>query len=115
MRTQRKARKPPAHAAPLLRECKQIIQRFLPDATVILYGSLARGEAGPESDWDLLILTDKRLTSAEERQVGDAIYDLELEHGLVISDYFCSREEWEAPVSRGGPFHANVEREGIVI
>lgn len=115
MRTLQQPRELPAHAAPLLRECKRIIQQFLSDATVILYGSLARGDAGPESDWDLLILTDKRLTSAEERQVSDAIYDLELKHGLVISDYFCSREEWEAPVCRGGPFHENVEREGIVI
>ena len=115
MKTQQQARKPPAHAAPLLRECKRIIQQFLPDATVILYGSLARGDAGPESDWDLLILTDKRLTSVEERQVGDAIYDLELEHRLVVSLYFCSREQWDAPVCRGGPFHENVEREGIPI
>jgi predicted nucleotidyltransferase len=115
MRTPRRARKPPAHAAPLLRECKRIIQRFLPDATVILYGSLARGTAGPESDWDLLILTDKRLTSAEERQVSDAIYDLELEHGVVISDLLRTRDEWDTPVLRGSPLRESIEREGIVI
>jgi len=115
MKRQRKARKPPAHAVPLLRECKRIIQQFLPDATVILYGSLARGTAGPESDWDLLILTGKRLTSTEERQVSDAIYDLELEHGVVISDLLCSREEWDAPVLRGSPLRGNIEREGILL
>jgi len=115
MRTLQQAKGVPPHAAALLRKCKRLIRRFLPDATVLLYGSLARGTAGPDSDWDLLILTDQHLTAAEEEAVSDAIYDLELEHHVVISEYLCSRDEWDAPISRGGPFHENVEREGIVI
>ncbi|GAG58037.1 unnamed protein product, partial [marine sediment metagenome] len=29
-----------------------------PNAHVILYGSRARGEEKPDSDWDILVLTD---------------------------------------------------------
>jgi predicted nucleotidyltransferase len=82
---------------------------------VLLYGSLARGAAGPDSDWDLLVLTGKPSTSGQRQRVSDVLYGLELQHGLVISELVCSRDEWEAPVFRVGPLHQNVEREGVVI
>ncbi len=110
----RRARIPP-HAAPLLREVKAVVHRFLPDAMLLLYGSQARGTAGPESDWDLLILSEEPIPSAVEQQLSDAIYDIELDRNLVISTVFYSRAEWEAPVVRGSPFYENVEREGILI
>src|SRR5699024_11391521 len=33
--------------------------RSLPDARVLLFGSQARGEAGKDSDYDLLIISDR--------------------------------------------------------
>ena len=42
----------------LLKHVKQTIHEFEPDADIILYGSRARGDAHPESDWDFLILLD---------------------------------------------------------
>ena len=44
-----------------------VIAAFLPGASVVLYGSVARGEQGPESDYDVLILVDAPLTRQEER------------------------------------------------
>jgi predicted nucleotidyltransferase len=40
----------------LLRDLKSVILRFVPDATLILYGSVSRGRQGSESDYDLLVL-----------------------------------------------------------
>ena len=40
----------------LLERVKQTIHEIEPDADIILYGSRARGDAHPESDWDFLIL-----------------------------------------------------------
>ena len=37
---------------------KSTILQFLPGASVVLFGSRARGEAGKDSDVDLLIITD---------------------------------------------------------
>jgi uncharacterized protein len=36
---------------------QRIVQRFDPQR-IILFGSQARGDAGPDSDWDLLIIVD---------------------------------------------------------
>ena len=115
MRTLRKAAEVPSHAAELLRECKRLIQQYAPNATVLLYGSVARGVAGPDSDWDLLVLTVAPPTPAQRRGISDALYGLELQHGLVISELVCSRDEWDASVSRVGPLHQNVDRDGVLI
>lgn len=44
--------------APALTEVVEALQRGLGEdlVAVVLFGSRARGEAGPESDWDLLVL-----------------------------------------------------------
>ncbi|GHT28077.1 hypothetical protein AGMMS49574_01660 [Bacteroidia bacterium] len=39
-----------------IRELKHLL---LPNDTMILFGSQARGDARPDSDWDLLVLLDK--------------------------------------------------------
>ena len=115
MKTLRQAKRVPPAAAPLLRKCKRLIRRLLPDATVLLYGSLARGTAGPDSDWDILVLTPKRLTYAEQEPIRNAVYDLELQHDVVLSLLFYAQEEWNDPLHRVTPFNRNVSREGVVI
>ena len=115
MRTLQQARTVSAKAHPILRECKRLICRLLPDATVLLYGSLARGTAGPESDYDIVVLTESPLSAADEDRVNDALYELELEHGVVISALFYARSQWDDPVHRVMPLHREIEREGVVL
>lgn len=98
----------------LLLDIKDTVLRFVPDAEIVLYGSVARGTATPESDYDLLILTGRRLTSDEKRQMSYAVYDLELEREVVISLAIYARDEWQSPVFRASPFRHNVTRDGIL-
>ncbi len=99
----------------LLTEIKGLIRQFLPAATVLLYGSTARGTRDPESDYDLLLLTDEPLGPEEEERMGEAIYALELEKGVVISDIVHTKAQWDAPPNRATPFHRQVERDCIVL
>jgi uncharacterized protein len=109
------AKRVPPETRALLLECKRLIQELLPDATVLLYGSVARGTAGSESDYDLAVLTSRRLSRAEEDRVSDALYELELQRGVVLSEMFFSKDEWDTPLHRAMPLHREVEREGVLL
>jgi predicted nucleotidyltransferase len=99
----------------MLHEVKRIVQRFVPDAELWLYGSSARGERHPESDWDVLALTDRQLTRAEQDEIRGVIYDLELERTVLVMLRFYSREEWETSLVSVSPFRENVERDAVTL
>lgn len=97
----------------LLGETKKIIQGFLPTAEILLYGSAARGTQGPESDYDVLVLTDEPLSTEEEDRIRDAVYDLQLMRRELISTIFYARDFWDK--HPGMPFHREVDRDAIVL
>lgn len=99
----------------LLREIKRVIRDFLPNAQVLLYGSVARGTHGPESDYDVLVLTDEVLDTREEGKVRSAVFDVELTCDVVISTQFYARAQWNTPLYRAMPFHQEVDRDAILI
>jgi len=97
----------------LLAETKSIIRRFLPTAEVLLYGSAARGTHGPESDYDVLVLTEQPLSSREEDRVRDAVYDLQVARGTLISTFFFAKDFWDKHSDM--PFHREVDRDAIAL
>jgi uncharacterized protein len=48
------------HIAQLISKNIRLID---PKADIILYGSRARGDERPDSDWDILVLTDYKIIS----------------------------------------------------
>ena len=99
----------------LLKRVKQTILGIEPGAEVIIYGSRTRGEAGPESDWDFLVLLDGSVDQERIDAIRHQLYGIEWECGEVISCIVRSREEWDSPLYKAMPFHQNVEREGVVL
>ena len=99
----------------LLKRVKQTVLEIEPDAEVIIYGSRTRGEAGPESDWDFLVLLDGSIDQERIDAIRHRLYDIEWECEEVISCIVRSREEWDSPLYKAMPFHQNVEREGVVL
>jgi predicted nucleotidyltransferase len=99
--------------ADLLQRCKKAIRTAVPDADVILYGSRARGDAQDDSDYDLLVLVDRRVTAALREQLISAIYPLELESEAVLTLIPYNRDLWNSKLHQATPFHENVDREGV--
>ncbi len=97
----------------LLQEIKQVILGQLPTATVVLYGSIARGVRGPDSDYDILVLMEGPLSYREQDAIRDAMYDLQVSRGVLVSTICRARSQWDDPLMRVSPFHREVERDGV--
>jgi len=99
----------------LLTECKAAIRQAAPDASLILYGSRARGDAQEHSDYDLLVLVDGVVDMQLERSIVDQLFPLELRTGKVLTVLIYSRSQWDSALYRAMPLHKNVTRDGVVI
>jgi uncharacterized protein len=99
----------------LLGLIRDSVREIEPEARIILYGSRARGDAEPDSDWDLLVLLNGPVEHERASAVMHRLYDLQLvlEECPVLSVIVRTKEEWASPVYQAMPFHENVEREGI--
>jgi len=80
---------------------------------IILYGSTARGEAGPASDIDLLILLSPPFDFfAELRQIVDVLYPIQLESEKLISAKPALASDYEVGSIS---LYRNARREGVAV
>lgn len=99
----------------ILSRIKEIVSTTEPEATIILYGSYARGEQKEGSDIDILILVNKeKITYSDEKRIKYPLYELEFETGTLISPIVFSHDDWEIR-HKITPFYKNVKKEGILL
>lgn len=115
MKSHKNIKKLPQADESLLKQVEQQIHSIVPGAEVILYGSRARGDAGPISDWDFLILVDQPLDRDLIVELKNRLYDLELKTDTVLSSIVRTRDEWNSPRYSALPFKRVVEQEGILL
>ncbi len=92
---------------------RRAVRAVEPGAEIILYGSRARGDAEPESDWDLLILVDGPVDGDRKTAIRHRLYEVEWDSDEVLTSMIFSREDWNSPLYRAMPFHQNVDRDGV--
>ncbi len=79
--------------------------------SIILYGSWARGDATEDSDIDVLIVLEGKVIPGKEiDRMIDIITEINLKHGVLISVYPISEEDYSTINS---PLLINVRREGV--
>lgn len=99
----------------IIKKCKETLTKYYGDRLkgVVLYRSMARKQATPTSDIDLLVLLAPPLDYfAELWQIVNVLYPLQLESEHLISAKPVSIKDFEAgSVS----LYRNAKREGVTV
>ena len=80
-------------------------------ARIVLFGSRARGDFQPDSDYDLLLVVDRRDEALTEG-LYDAVMDTLCEHARLVSLKIFPRAEFERLAALPSPFMRRVLTEG---
>ena len=94
-------------------EAARTLAQHLPVERVVLYGSKARGDDGPDSDIDLLILTSRPLDMAEGFSVTDLLQPVQHGQDCIISPLRLSADEWYRGVYQVLGIRHEIDRDGV--
>lgn len=95
----------------MLNMIRSTVRAVEPDAEIILYGSRARGDALPESDWDTIVILNKPPMPHQERyEIAYELWIKGQDVGEEINTLVYTKDLWnDAPPSL---FKYNVREEG---
>ena len=99
----------------IFREIQTLKRQLLPNEKVILFGSQARGDEREDSDWDLLVVLNRK----GKRNLDDfdkyafPFEEIGWDYGVAINPVIYTKEQWEQ--GKIFPFYKNVMREGIEV
>lgn len=85
---------------------------------IMLFGSRARGDAGPESDADIAVIIEDGDWSfwTEKMALSRMAYEQLMEFGLAIQPWPIKKSEWETPADHHNPrFVENIKRDARAI
>jgi predicted nucleotidyltransferase len=93
----------------------RVLRERFPVERVILYGSKARGTDDAESDIDLLVLTTRRLGWPERAAITDALFEVEMQHDVVISALTVPAAEWDHGRYSVLPIYREIRATGVAL
>ena len=98
---------------PMLTEIiRRLVTAYQPDR-IYLFGSIARGDAGPDSDYDLLVIVPD--DALPERRRSRLAYEALRGTGAAVDVLVCTRSYFEARRHLQASLPGTVLREGRLL
>ena len=98
----------------IFKELQNLKRQILPNETVILFGSHARGDAHEDSDWDLLVIVNTDSTNLDDEiKYSYPFTKLGWNYNIDLNVLLYAKNDWEK--RNFMPFYKNVLKEGIEI
>ena len=91
---------------------RRLVEAFLPER-IYLFGSKARGDAGPDSDYDLLVVVAD--DAPPERRRSRLAYERLWGTGLAADVLVWTRQAFESRLHLRASLPATVVREGALV
>ena len=105
--------RPSLERDPVLREITQrLVKAYLPER-IYLFGSKARGDAGPDSDYDLLVVVSN--DAPAQRRRSRLAYQVLRGTGTAADVLVVTRGYFDARVDLRAFLPATVLREGVLL
>ena len=100
---------------PIIRDFLRQISRWRPDIRqLIVFGSRARGDARPDSDYDILVVVRSKTRELQDA-LYDAVMDTLLNSGRLISLKIFPQSEFDRLMKLSTPFMQHVREEGVAL
>lgn len=98
-----------------LKRLTDAIRACLGIDSMFIFGSVVRGDADAESDIDLLVVTQERLTRGKRHTITDIVFDVNLRYGTNFSSLVVDKHSWTEGLVSVLPLHAEILREGVAV
>jgi predicted nucleotidyltransferase len=88
------------------------VRGYYPEASIWAFGSRARGQANPDSDFDICVVVNE-LDAKADRLVMDIAWEIGFEADILISVIPFSIEEFNAGPLSASPLVRVIKEDGI--
>jgi predicted nucleotidyltransferase len=96
-----------------LDEIKRRVSAQFTVGEFILFGSKARGDFGPDSDIDLLVVAARSLTWRENDDIIGIAYEINLAYSVLFTVHTVAEQDWNNGLWTGLSLRQNIEQEGV--
>jgi predicted nucleotidyltransferase len=94
---------------------KSVIRSFIPDAEIMLFGSRARKEEHTDSDYDILIITERAFASGEKTTFRSRIRKQLLQEGIRTDILIQNRADIDKKRKLPGHIIRNILKEAVML
>ena len=99
----------------ILNKFKKLLLDKIKVHKIILFGSRARGDSGPYSVMDVVVILNNSSEESDYDYVSDCAWESGFEYGIVIVPVVFTREEWENSPERYSLLVQAVDAEGVAV